>query len=122
MGDFNSENKDVRTITEGNNKILEEGKLLRKVLDIVTRERLVTGIDESASVVDFHHPQDLKRLLGLEVRHDGLALQEMEQLLEKTVQYSVKTQHPHFFKLFYHGIDEVGLAAAWLTDALNANQ
>lgn len=122
MTDTTSESSTTSSTMSGGNRIFKEGHLLQKVFNIVMHERLITGIDESASVVDFQHPQELKKLLGLELGREGLLLEEVEQLLETTVRYSVKTQHPHFFKLFYHAIDEVGLAAAWLTDALNANQ
>lgn len=36
------------------------GKLLQKVLDIVLRERIVTGMDASSQkVIEFRHPQEL---------------------------------------------------------------
>ncbi len=39
----------------------------------------------------------------------------------KVIRYSVKTTHPHFYNQLYHGVDGYGLAAAWLTEALNTN-
>ncbi|XP_042208142.1 cysteine sulfinic acid decarboxylase-like isoform X2 [Homarus americanus] len=99
-----------------------EGRLLKKVLEVVEREKLVTGMSETQKVVDFHHPQHLQKLLQLEIRREGRTLTEAQEVLEKVVQYSVKTQHPHFYNQLYAGIDEVALTGAWLTEALNTNQ
>lgn len=96
--------------------------LLEKVLSIVERERLVSGIDENKKVVEFVHPEELKKILQLDIRREGRPLEEIEQILETVVRYSVKTQHPFFFNQLYGGIDEVALAGAWLIEALNTNQ
>lgn len=53
---------------------------------------------------------------------EGCSLEETEEALKTVVQYSVKTQHPHFYNQLYGGIDEVALTGAWLTEALNTNQ
>ena len=37
-----------------------QGTLLQKVLSIVDREKLVSGIDEIKKVVEFVHPEELK--------------------------------------------------------------
>ncbi|KAG0719921.1 Acidic amino acid decarboxylase GADL1 [Chionoecetes opilio] len=99
-----------------------QGALLEKVLSIVERENLVKGMDETKKVIDFVHPEELKKILQLDIRREGRSLEEVEQVLETVVRYSVKTQHPHFYNQLYGGIDEVALAGAWLTEALNTNQ
>jgi hypothetical protein len=42
-------------------------------------------------------------------------------LCKQAVEYSVKTNHPKFLNQLYHASDPVGLAGAWLSDALNTN-
>ncbi|KAG7176497.1 hypothetical protein Hamer_G029334 [Homarus americanus] len=48
-------------------------------------------MSETQKVVDFHHPQHLQKL-QLEYE-EGRTLTEAQEVLEKVVQYSVKTQH-----------------------------
>ena len=47
---------------------------------------------------------------------------EVDEVLERIVRHSVRTQHPHFYNQLYGGIDEVALASAWLLEAINTNQ
>ncbi|XP_042208140.1 cysteine sulfinic acid decarboxylase-like isoform X2 [Homarus americanus] len=115
------EDKDSHLSKSTNDDALK-GKLLQKLLDIVKREELVLGMSEAKKMVEFKHPEDLKNILQLNITRDGLNLEESSELLEKIVRYSIKTQHPHFRKLFYHGVDEVGTTAAWLMEAFNTNQ
>ncbi|XP_063880876.1 cysteine sulfinic acid decarboxylase-like isoform X2 [Scylla paramamosain] len=97
------------------------GWLLRRVLDLVLKTKLVTGLDASEKVVHFKHPHELKDELDLEVGEEGCSMEEAGRILETAVHYSVKTQHPHFYNQLYGGIDEVALTGAWLTEALNTN-
>ncbi|XP_071516657.1 cysteine sulfinic acid decarboxylase-like [Panulirus ornatus] len=97
-------------------------QLLEKVLAIVRREKLVTGVDEGKKLVEFQHPKDLEKLLQLDIGREALSYQEAVDLLERVVRHSIRTQHPHFFNNQFHGIDEVSLTAAWLLEALNTNQ
>ncbi|XP_068205119.1 cysteine sulfinic acid decarboxylase-like [Palaemon carinicauda] len=99
-----------------------EGDLLNAILDIVLKEKLVTGIDRGEKVVDFKQPKELKSIVDLTISHDGYPADRVVPLVEEVVRYSVKTQHPYFFNQLYGGIDEVALAGSWLTEALNTNQ
>ncbi|XP_066940703.1 cysteine sulfinic acid decarboxylase-like isoform X1 [Macrobrachium rosenbergii] len=99
-----------------------DGKFLHKVLSLVLEENLVTGVDESAKVVEFKHPRELQELLKLNVGQNSRSTDEIMKVLEEVVRYSVKTTHPHFYNQLYGGIDEIGLAASWLSSALNTNQ
>lgn len=100
----------------------EEGTLLQKVMELVKQENLASGMESSKKVIEFQHPKDLEKILQLGLTREGLSFAQVEELLEKVVKYSVKTQHPHFYNQQYGGIDEVALTGAWLTDALNTNQ
>ncbi|XP_068236419.1 acidic amino acid decarboxylase GADL1-like [Palaemon carinicauda] len=110
---------------EGNkvkNEKWAEGSLLKKVFDMVFEEKLVFGIDPSKKVLNFKHPKEMEELLQLSISDEGLTAAEAEAVIDKFVKYSVRTQHPYFLNQQFHGIDEVGLAASWLTEALNSNQ
>uniref|UniRef100_A0A6A7FQM0 Cysteine sulfinic acid decarboxylase-like isoform X1 n=3 Tax=Hirondellea gigas TaxID=1518452 RepID=A0A6A7FQM0_9CRUS len=100
-----------------------DGELLQKVLDIVKKEKLYGKVDEYKKVVDFRQPEELSKILDLNMCRDGCRTRgEIDEVLERIVRHSVRTQHPHFFNQLYGGIDEVGLAGAWLLEALNTNQ
>jgi len=47
---------------------------------------------------------------------------EVMKLCKQAVEYSVRTNHPIFLNQLYHAADPVGLAATWLSEALNTNQ
>ncbi|RWS23647.1 glutamate decareboxylase-like protein [Leptotrombidium deliense] len=63
-----------------------------------------------------------RNLLSLKISKEGLSDEELLELCRKTIQYSVKTNHPHFYNQLYAGIDEYSLAGTWLTEALNTSQ
>lgn len=96
--------------------------MLKLVLDLVLKTKLVTGMSTSEKVVNFKHPKELKEVLLVGVERSGCSLEEVEEVLQQVVHYSVKTQHPYFYNQLYGGIDEVALAGAWVTEALNTNQ
>lgn len=100
----------------------EDGSLLKKVFGMVFDEKLVFGVDSSKKILDFKHPKEMEELLQLSISDEGLTASEAEAMIDKIVKYSLKTQHPYFLNQQFHGIDEVGLVSAWLTEALNSNQ
>ncbi|CAL4068172.1 unnamed protein product [Meganyctiphanes norvegica] len=104
------------------NHVFDDGALLQKILEITNREKLVAGMTEKEKVVEFRQPEELKALLELSIERSGCSNDELDEIMEKVVKYSVRTQHPHFYNQLYGGIDEVGLGGAWLTEALNTNQ
>ncbi|XP_042893879.1 cysteine sulfinic acid decarboxylase-like [Penaeus japonicus] len=110
-----------KTPFETQNGNPEEGQLLKKVLDLVEREHLIS-CPVDAKIVDFKHPKELEALLQLDITKEGMTQARAKDFLEEVVRYSVRTQHPHFYNQFYGSIDEVALAGAWLTEALNTNQ
>lgn len=92
------------------------------ILDKVRQHRLVTGkFDSSEKVVDFVHPHELGTKIGLEISRHPTPKEELKDICDKVIQYSVKTCHPAFYNQLYHGTDEYGVAGSWLTDALNTN-
>ncbi|KAF2351953.1 Pyridoxal phosphate-dependent decarboxylase [Trinorchestia longiramus] len=100
-----------------------DGELLQKVLEIVKKEKLYGKMEEYKKVVDFMHPEELRKILDLTMCRDGCRTRgEVDEVLERIVRHSVRTQHPHFYNQLYGGIDEVGLAGAWLLEAINTNQ
>jgi len=93
-----------------------------RVARLVAKERLVSDKHGAeGKVVEFLHPEEMQAVLPLEIRREGCEEEELERISEAVVKYSVKTCHPHFYNQLYHGADEFGVAASWLSDALNTN-
>ncbi|XP_054270734.1 cysteine sulfinic acid decarboxylase-like [Macrosteles quadrilineatus] len=96
--------------------------LLQQVLNILQEESVLeTGPNDA--VVNFQHPFKLKE--SWIFQELGVAASTEEKLVEamrEVIQHSVKTHHPLFLNQLYGGTDPYGLAAAWLTEALNTNQ
>lgn len=59
------------------------------------------------SIDDDMHPKDSK---------------EIRNICETVIKYSLKTSHPHFHNQLFGGVDPYGLAATWITEALNTSQ
>ncbi|XP_039429322.1 cysteine sulfinic acid decarboxylase-like [Culex pipiens pallens] len=101
----------------------EEQDLLSKIFDILKSERV---FDPKAGdlVFPFKHPQELKSLLCLDLSTGvpcaGSA--ERENVIRMVIQHSIKTAHPNYHNEMYAAPDLYGLAASWVTDALNACQ
>ena len=87
-----------------------EVDLVKKVYEIVSKEKLFAGhYDKSKKVIDFVPPDLLAdRLGGLNIDKEGIS--DVDQLLENVVKYSVKTCHSHFYNQLYHGSHPAGLA------------
>lgn len=47
--------------------------------------------DRNEKVLEFHHPEDMKKMLDLEVPETGLPLQQLVQDCVTTLKYQVKT-------------------------------
>lgn len=56
------------------------------------------------------------------LREEGASDEEIHDAVRQIVRYSVRTFSPHFHNQLYAGVDEYGLAGAWLTEALNTSQ
>ena len=60
-------------------------------------------------MIEFVPPEKLEKFLGgLDIHKEGD--ENVDELLEKVVKYSVKTCHSHFYNQLYHGSDPAGLA------------
>ena len=59
--------------------------------------------------------------MDFSISDKGASRDEMLKLFKQTSELSVHTAHPHYFNQLYAGRNLEGMAAAWLTDALNTN-
>lgn len=61
-------------------------KVIEILLDYVRAEN-----DRSERVLEFHHPEDMKKLLDLDLPETALPLQQLIQDCATTMKYQVKT-------------------------------
>ncbi|KAK1122584.1 hypothetical protein K0M31_009029 [Melipona bicolor] len=96
-------------------------ELLKRLLEILDEEN---ALDRTGSkpVLEFVYPEELQKLLPIELTDEPTSKEEIETVIRQTIRYSVKTFSPHFHNQLYAGIDEYGLAGSWLTDVLNTSQ
>lgn len=65
-------------------------EFLMKVVDILL-DFVKSTNDRNSKVLDFHHPDDMMRLLDLEIPDSGLTLQQLLLDCSMTLKYQVKT-------------------------------
>lgn len=68
----------------------ETKEFLLKITDILL-DYVNKQCDRKEPVLEFHHPEDMKRMLDLEVPDTGLPLQQLVQDCATTLKYQVKT-------------------------------
>ena len=105
----------------GKNELADAMDILDDIVNLVKRESL-THPKPSGKIIDFVHPKDLtEKLGGLAIGSDPTDKDDLRDICQRVVDYSVKTNHPYFLNQLYHGCDVHGLAGSWLSDALNTN-
>lgn len=68
----------------------ETKEFLLKVIDVLLDFIKATN-DRNEKVLEFHHPEDMKRLLDLDVPDTAVPLQQLIQDCATTLKYQVKT-------------------------------
>ncbi|XP_015524065.1 cysteine sulfinic acid decarboxylase [Neodiprion pinetum] len=94
-------------------------QFLRDFMDIVIEKAVFEGTSRKNRVVEWTAPIDLLSAINLNPEDKGLTHEDLLSLAKSVIRYSVKTGHPRFINQLYSSIDPYGLAAQWLTDALN---
>lgn len=65
-------------------------EFLTKVVDILM-DYIKTQSDRNSKILEFHHPNDMLRLLDLEIPDTGVTLQQLLVDCSTTLKYQVKT-------------------------------
>uniref|UniRef100_A0A7M4E9Q4 Glutamate decarboxylase like 1 n=1 Tax=Crocodylus porosus TaxID=8502 RepID=A0A7M4E9Q4_CROPO len=94
-------------------------KFVEDACKIIMEEVIQKAADVTEKVCEWQPPEKLKKLLDLEMRDTGEPHQQLLQLCQDVIRYSVKTNHPRFFNQLYAGIDYYSLVARFITEALN---
>lgn len=68
----------------------ETREFLQQVVDVLL-DFVKASNDRNEKVLEFHHPEEMKRLLDLDVPDSALPLQQLVQDCATTLKYQVKT-------------------------------
>ncbi|KAG6920679.1 cysteine sulfinic acid decarboxylase [Chelydra serpentina] len=97
-------------------------EFLQEAFQIILEEAVRKGTDVAEKVCDWREPQDLQKILDLEMRSSGEPRQRVLALCRDVIRYSVKTCHPRFFNQLFSGLDPHALAGRMITETLNTSQ
>ena len=65
-------------------------EFLLKVVDILL-DHIKDEHDRNNKILDFHHPEEMRRLLDLDIPDKGVTLQQLVEDCSTTLKYQVKT-------------------------------
>lgn len=68
----------------------ETREFLQKVMELLIDYVNIQN-DRKEKILDFHHPEDMKKLLDLDVPDDAVSLQQLVKDCAVTLKYQVKT-------------------------------
>ena len=74
-------------------------EFLHRVIDILL-DYVRTSNDRSKKIVDFHHPDQLKEVIDLEIPEKALNLDQLLVDCKDTLKYQVKTGKLDTFQIF----------------------
>ncbi|XP_038044200.1 glutamate decarboxylase 1-like isoform X2 [Patiria miniata] len=95
-------------------------KFLKEVLEVIL-EYVQGTFDRSSKILEFHHPNELRERLHLEIPDKAENLDQILQDCQNTLKYCVHTGHPRYFNQLSTGLDVISMAGEWLTAAANTN-
>ncbi|KAB0364211.1 hypothetical protein FD754_008367, partial [Muntiacus muntjak] len=94
-------------------------KFVEDACRLIMEEVVLKATDINEKVCEWRPPEELKRLLDLELRDTGEPHHRLLERCRDVIRYSVKTNHPRFFNQLYAGLDYYSLVARFMTEALN---
>uniref|UniRef100_A0A669BLT3 Acidic amino acid decarboxylase GADL1 n=1 Tax=Oreochromis niloticus TaxID=8128 RepID=A0A669BLT3_ORENI len=94
---------------------------IRQAMEIIVDEAVKKATNVQEKVCEWHSPEQLKKLLDLELRDGGEAESEILQRCRDAIRYSVKTSHPRFFNQLYAGMEPYSMVASFIAEAVKTN-
>ncbi|CAG7835856.1 unnamed protein product [Allacma fusca] len=77
--------------------------------------------DRNSKVVDFHQPDDLLKLINLNLPNDPKTLDQVLNDFSASLNYVVKAGHPNYYTELACGLDTIAMAGEWLIATSNCN-
>ncbi|GCC31597.1 hypothetical protein chiPu_0010057 [Chiloscyllium punctatum] len=94
-------------------------KFVEEAFPIIMEDAIKKATDVNEKVCEWQPPEELMKLLDLELRDTGEPHHQLLQHCRDVIKYSVKTGHPRFYNQLYAGMDHYSLVARFITEALN---
>lgn len=95
--------------------------LMQKVTPMLKDRMLQNGFSEETKVIEYLRPKDLEQIFKITDPEKPKSRDQLLDLVDKLLHYSVRTEHPLFFNQLYTGTDPVGYLSELLVAALNTN-
>ncbi|CAO1401631.1 unnamed protein product [Diamesa tonsa] len=101
---------------------MDESRILSKIYDLLKDENVFNCNNET--LIKFKYPADLLNLLNFSLKKNtnSASDEEIERFCHEVVQHSLQTTNINFHNQLFGGVDFYGLAASWITEALNTSQ
>ncbi|XP_040278170.1 cysteine sulfinic acid decarboxylase [Bufo bufo] len=97
-------------------------EFLKEAFKIVMEEAVQNATDRNHRVCEWLEPEDLKRVLDLNLRSEGEPQDVLLGYCKDIIRLSVKTGHPRFFNQLFSGLDRHALTGRIISEALNTSQ
>jgi glutamate/tyrosine decarboxylase-like PLP-dependent enzyme len=90
-----------------------------KIRTLLTDLKQKTG---DQKVVDFHSPDDLAKLMPFELSYDQPSTtEELLDVVQSTMDYSVRATHPHYMNSLFGGLNEAAIVGDYIASSLNGS-
>ena len=98
---------------------LEPKKIVNEIL-LPVLDKLCATSDKA---VNYKLPEELKRAIDFSLPGQTVSVdwQEIEHILEKTIEFTPCTQHPFLFNYLYSKPDLIGVLGDWIVSLINTN-
>ncbi|GAA5810980.1 hypothetical protein MFLAVUS_004409 [Mucor flavus] len=94
--------------------------MLTRMQDMVI-DYIRKGQEEKTCVVNYHSPQELYKVIDLELPIVGSGVDGTFELIKSTLAYSVNSWNPRFMDKLYAGTNPIGVISELLLAVLNSN-
>lgn len=94
-------------------------KFLRALFDDILNKAVFDGTKRENKVLEWTDPEELQAKFDMTLKDEPDTDEELLQLANQTIKYSVKTGHPYFVNQLFSCVDPYGFAGQMITDALN---
>jgi hypothetical protein len=71
-------------------------QFLKEAVDLILEKAVFQATKRNNRVVEWRAPEELQKLMDLDLSADRVSHEKLLQLLKDTIHYSVKTGHPFF--------------------------
>lgn len=94
-------------------------QFLRTLFENVLNKAIFEGTNKENKVLEWTDPEELKQKFDMTLKDEPDSDEQLLQLANDTIKYSVKTGHPYFVNQLFSCVDPYGFAGQVITDALN---